>query len=313
MSKKRKAAKKSSKSAGKARAGAKGAKKGAGRSAARGPGRSMAIAMSARKSVAQRVAALASSPLAVCESDENLQAALGVLRNREAPIEVRLAALQAIQAASFSVVAFEACRADYIAALRAVADDPDPELRQRVLGILMREQDGYAQKRLLQGLEDPEKALVPPEKALQLLSYDVHADAYQAAREIVSKPPNTAAKREALRLLAADASSAPMFERLLRDKDETPEVRQMSAAALHAIKPDKLQKYAREILLDDTEQEAIRATSLTALTQFGDQEAVEKDKPLLKSVDKLSAKGSTKVRAGARRFLNKYGGGKGGE
>ena len=57
-------------------------------------------------------------------------------------------------------------------------DDPDPELRQRVLGILMREKDGYAQKKLLEGLKNPAKALLPPEKALQLLSYDVHAEAY---------------------------------------------------------------------------------------------------------------------------------------
>ena len=60
-------------------------------------------------------------------------------------------------------------RGDYIATLRKVATDPDPELRQRVLGMLMRDKDGFAQKKLLDGLKDPAKALVPPEKALQLL------------------------------------------------------------------------------------------------------------------------------------------------
>ena len=118
---------------------------------------------------------MAEVPLAVCESDKNLQAMLNVLRNKDEPVEVRLAALQSLQAASFSVVAFESCRGDYIATLRAVAEDPDPELRQRVLGLLAREKDGFAQKKLLEGLKNPDKALVPPEKALQLLSYDVHA------------------------------------------------------------------------------------------------------------------------------------------
>jgi hypothetical protein len=61
-----------------------------------------------------------------------------------------------------------------------------------VLGILAREKDGFAQQRLLEGLEDPEKALVPPEKAPQLLSYDVHAAAYPMARQIVSRPPSVA-------------------------------------------------------------------------------------------------------------------------
>ncbi len=177
---------------------------------------------------------MAEVPLAVCESDKNLQAMLNVLRNKDEPVEVRLAALQSLQAASFSVVAFESCRGDYIATLRAVADDPDPELRQRVLGLLAREKDGFAQKKLLDGLKNPDKALVPPEKALQLLSYDVHADAYSAAREIVKKPPNDDARREALRLLAGDARAAPIFEKLLRDKKELREIRQISASALQA-------------------------------------------------------------------------------
>ncbi len=222
-------------------------------------------------------------------------------------MEVRLAALQSLQAASFSVVAFEACRADYTAALRQVATDPDPEIRQRVLGLLARENDGFAQKKLLEGLKKPEKALVPPEKALQLLSYDVHAETYAVAREIVKNPPNPEAKQEALRLLTADATAGPVFEKILRDKEESPEIRQISAAALHALDPEKLQENAREILLDSSEQAQIQATSLTALAQFGDGEMVSKDEALLASVDRLSSEASTKVKQSARRFLSKYG------
>ena len=266
----------------------------------------LSIATSARRTVKERVAALAEVPLAVCENDENLQTMLNLLRDEKEPVKVRLAALQALQAASFSVVAFEPCRADYIATLREVAEDPDPELRQRVLGMLAREKDGFAQKKLLDGLQDPEKALVPPEKALQLLSYDVHAETYQLARATVKKPPNPAAKREALRLLAADATAAPVFEKILRDKDEPAEIRQISAAALQALKPEKLQAHAREIVLDTSEEDEIQATSLTALTEFGDDAAVADDEALLKRIDRLSSAGSTKVRQCARRFLSKY-------
>lgn len=268
----------------------------------------MSVATSPGRTVKQRVAAMAEVPLAVCESDNNLQAMLNVLRNKEEPVEVRLAALQSLQAASFSVVAFESCRRDYIATLRAVADDPDPELRQRVLGLLAREKDGFAQKKLLEGLKNPERALVPPEKALQLLSYDVHADAYSVARDIVKKPPNDDARREALRLLAADASAAPIFEKLLRDKKELREIRQISASALQALKPEKLQEYARKILLDKSDYDDIKATSLTALEQFADQEALGKDKALLKTVERFRAgKAPAKYKQSARRFLSKYG------
>ena len=128
------------------------------------------------------------APLAVCESDKKLQDTLQHLRDQNQSSRVRLAALQTLQAASFSTIAFEPCRSDYIATLRAIVDDPDPELRQRVLGILANEKDGFAQKKLLDGLQNPDKALVSPEKALQMLSNDVHAEAYTIARAIVRKP-----------------------------------------------------------------------------------------------------------------------------
>jgi HEAT repeat protein len=267
----------------------------------------MSVATSENKPVKERVQAMAEAAGAVCEDDKELQSVLEVLRNQDEAIEVRLAALQSLQAASFSVVTFESCRSDYIATLRKVATDPNPELRQRVLGILAREKDGYASKKLLEGLKNPDKALVPPEKALQLLSYDIHAEAYQVARGIVKDPPNEEAKLEALRLLAADAKSAPQFEKLLLDKDETKEVRQVAAAALQALKPDKLQESAREILLDDSDYDEIKATSLTALTQFGDEESVSKDTTLRKQVTKLSTKGGIKARRSARHFITRYG------
>ena len=275
--------------------------------AKRTPRAAFAVATNEKKPAAERAKAFFEAPLATISSDDNLQASLKVLRDREQPIKLRLAALQSLQAASFSVLQFEAAREDYLATLREIVDDPDPELRQRVLGILMREKDGYAQKRLLDGLQDPSKALVPPEKALQLLSYDVHTDAYPVAREIVNKPPNPDAKREALRLLAADAHSAPVFEKLMRDKDEDKEIRQISAAALQATKPKRFQEQARELLLDKKEYDDIQATALTALTQFGDEKAVAKDDKLMKRVDELGKGKSAKVKKTAKQFLNRYG------
>src|SRR5688572_7084284 len=261
MTTKRKSAKKATtkKAATKKRAAKKGAaKKGAAKKSAakaapvkRTQRAAFAVATNANKSTQERVKAFVEAPLAVCQSDENLQASLKVLRDTKEPIKVRLAALQSLQAASFSVIEFESCREDYFAALREVIEDPDEELRQRAAGILAREKDGYVQQRLLEGLQDESKAIVPPEKALQLLSYDVHAEAYPVAREIVNQPPNPEAKREALRFLSADAGSAPVFEKLLRDKEEDREIRQISAAALQAVKPKKFEQQARELLLDD--------------------------------------------------------------
>jgi HEAT repeat protein len=269
-----------------------------------------AVATNEKKTTQERAKAFIEAPLATIQSDKSLQASLDVLRDRDQPIKVRLAALQSLQAASFSVIEFEPHREDYLATLRELVEDPDPELRQRVLGILAREKDGYTQKRLLEGLQDPNKALVAPEKALQLLSYDVHADAYPVAREIVNQPPNPDAKREALRLLSADANSAPVFEKLMRDKDEDREIRQISAAALQAVKPKRFQQQAREVLLDNKEYDDIQATALMGLAQFGDEKAVENDDELRERVDELGKGKSAKIKKSAKHFLNRYGSGK---
>jgi hypothetical protein len=266
----------------------------------------MAAATDSRRATKERVAAIGNVTQVLEGEGENLEKMMQVLRDSSEPIAVRIAALETIQAASFAVVEFESHRGDYLATLRAVATDPDPELRRRVLGLLAREKDGFALQKLLAGLQEPEKALVPPEKALQLLSYDLHAEAYPIARMIVENPPNEEAKVEALRLLAADASSQPLLERLLRDKDQTKEVRQVCASALQSIAPEKLQTHARAMVLDSKEYDDIQATSLTALTQFGNAAKVAKDEKLVARIGSLKKAESSKLKQGARTFLSKY-------
>ena len=145
---------------------------------------------------------------------------------------------------------------------------------------------------------------MPPEKALQLLSYDVHAESYRAARAIVRNPPNADARREALRLLAADAASAPTFEKLLKDKQESFEIRQLAASALNQLAPHRLQACARDITLDDGESADIKSVSLTALSHFGDAAAIGKDDALHAYADKLgqASGGSADLKRAAKNF-----------
>src|SRR5882672_1451312 len=74
-----------------------------------GAARAFSIATNKRKTVQERIAALMQAPRAVCESDDNLQAVLGVLRDVDEPIEMRMSAMQALQTASFNITAFESC------------------------------------------------------------------------------------------------------------------------------------------------------------------------------------------------------------
>jgi HEAT repeat protein len=300
-------AKKTSKTKATKKAGSKRAAKRSSKPAELSPKIGLRALASSETPVKQRVQAMASLANSVRKDEKSFGTAIKLLTDVSQPSAVRLAALQALQAASFSVLSFEEHQPDYLAALHKVMDDPDLELRQRTLGILSRRKDPKAQKRLIEGLRKPERALVAPEKSLQLLGYDIHADAYAAAREIVKNPPNPAAKREALRLLSSDADSAPLLEKVLRDKDEFAEIRQVSAAALNSLDPKRLQKNAREIVMDDSEYPEIQATSLTAINQFGTTEAGS-DPNLQQQVAKLEVSDSNLLKKSARAFLSKYGG-----
>ena len=188
---------------------------------------------------------------------------------------------------AFSVVAFESCRGDYIATLRKVADDPDPELRQRVLGILAAREGRLCAEEAARRAEESrqsagsarEGAAAPQLRRARGSLCGRARDRQQAAeRRRQARGPAAARGRRQRR---ADVREG------LRDKKELREIRQISASALHALKPEKLQEHAREILLDKSDYDDIKATSLTALTQFGDDEALGKDKALLKSVERL--------------------------
>lgn len=264
-----------------------------------------AAANDAETPVEERVRALLTLTNSLAQDEKSFRTAIELLKDEKQPSKVRLAALQTLQAASFRVVEFEPRQADYRAALHELMTDSDPEMRQRVLGILSREKDPNAQQILIEGLRDPSRAPVPAEKALQLLAYDIHTEAYAVAREIVDNPPNMEAKREALRLLASDAAAAPLLEKVLRDKQEVSDIRQFSAAALNVIDPEALQKHAKEIVLDDSEYPEIQATSLTALNQFGERE-VASDAALRGRVSRLVDSKSELVQESARAFLDKH-------
>jgi hypothetical protein len=274
--------------------------------AARSLERDWEMLLDRKRPVARRTAALMALGWAILSDKARFRSVLAILRNVDEPIDLRLEVLSAVQSATFDANRFAAFRPDYIKALRALSADPDMELRQRVLGFLARENDAPTQEALLQGLRHPDEALLPPEKALQLLSYDVHNEAYAAAREIADRPPNALARREALRLLAADGKSAPLFEKLVLDKGESSEVRQLAASALHKLAPQRMQDCARRMTLDDDEDDDMQTVSLTALANFG-SEATRQDPQLREQVRKLSEVKAKRpgVESAALRFLER--------
>lgn len=239
---------------------------------------------------------------------ELIDTLLELLRDATAPADLRRAILNVLQQISFRMVLFPGKRSDYLATLRSIIEDPDAQLRRRAIGILAREKDEYVQRRLIEGLEQRSRALVPAAKAIQFLGYDVHAEYFPMLRRIIEQPPSRAAKREAVRLLSADPASTDLLVTILNDKHENPEVRRTAAVALQSLAPDRFEAQARRIVLDDDEDDELQAVSISALTQFANPAALRQDDQLNRRIGQLRAEsGSRQVQQATAGYLSKHG------
>jgi hypothetical protein len=228
---------------------------------------------------------------------------LATLRNRDAPVDDRTAALESLAALDFLGPRFAPFRAGYKEALRDVATDKSPELRVRALELLAIGRDPYAQELLVQGLQTPEDALVPEAKAIQLLGYDDHAEVMPLVREVYERATG-AAREEALRVLATDPESEQLFARLLKDKSEKRSIRELSASGLQSLNPDAFDKTARKIVADDDDYNDIRATAIAALAHGREARETPLDPKLVETVQKVrDSTRSRSIRSAAGRFL----------
>jgi hypothetical protein len=250
-----------------------------------------------------RISALDGISIEIAQRHDLIDMVLDLLRDDTEPVALRKAALAVLEQASFSATVFSPKRPEYLAVLRSLIDDADAKLRQRAMEVLASEKDEYLQRRLIEGLQDPAKALIPPEKAIQLLGYDIHAEHYPFLREMINNPPNAAAKQEAVRLLAADPTSKDLLADILMDKGEDREVRKISAVALQSLAPAEFEDHAKQIVLDDDEDDDLRATSMSALDHFADQESLRQDSVFNEAVEQLQERPKSKE---LERVVDKY-------
>jgi len=254
-------------------------------------------------------AALQAMSLEVGDHLELIDTLLAYLGDAGNPPDRRLAVLNLLQEISFRMVGFPAKRPEYMAVLRSIIEDPDRKLRRVAIGILAREKDDYVQRRLVDGLEGKSKSLVPAAKAIQFLAYDVHSEYFPIARRIVENPPSQGAKVEAVRLLAADPSARDLLVGILRDRSEKTEVKMAAAVALQSLDPEEFERQARRIVLDNEEDDQLRALSLNALTYFGSPAVQREDEELARRVESLNSESrSRSVKKATAGYLAKRGG-----
>jgi hypothetical protein len=257
---------------------------------------------------ATRLQEIAQAPMQRDRLADNVPRLLAILRNEAEPTAMRAAALRSLRAAAFLGEHFAPFRADFLDTLRRIArPETDAKLREDVLETLAAEKDAQGQELLRRGLREPSAALVPPAKALQFLGYDDHAGAAELAQDIFEKAADLPTKEAALRVLSTDAKAAGLFKRLLTDKSQPRSLRALSATGLHFLNPQEFAAVARDIVLDDSDYEDIRATSLGALASAPEHHELREDPTFLDRVRKISAAEGplTNLRAAAARLMKK--------
>ena len=214
----------------------------------------------------RRVGAVVRAGGRAVRNPQLMEALLELVADPDEDAELRRAALSSLEAASFKTVEFRRYAPDYMAALRAVATDADPNLRSAALNVLALNRDSYAQQLLVDGLRNPREALVKPVQAVRMLGYDVHAEHYPLLRDIVETSKQPTLRRAALRLLAADSGSRTLMRRVAEDRSEDKQARATAAMALQSLAPTEFARLARTVVLDDDEDDDVRATVITAIT-----------------------------------------------
>lgn len=228
----------------------------------------LAVALDKNVSAPERVAALHALAPARRNDDEFLKPLFSLASDSSEPAELRLGVLRVIGQLRFSSARLKELRAYLIELLHSIARDSDGDLRIAAVEMLAQEKDPHVQKWLLDSLESGEPLAGSVEKTVQLLGYDIHANYFPLLQKIAREAAAPAARMEAVRLLAADADSAGLLREIYRDKKENERVRRGSASGYLSLDPAGFESDAKAVVLDDGDDEDVRAASLSALTHF---------------------------------------------
>jgi hypothetical protein len=235
---------------------------------------------SSPEAVADYAASEARDPEKMCEMierlplgeeryDNSVRTLLDILGNADVDTNSRLAALRHLAAAEFQPQKFAPYHAEYIDLLRRLAVEGDTELREAALDRLTLTNDPAAQILLQESLEKVRKPLVSAAKAVQLLARDEHARALPMFRKLVASASG-AVREEALRALSGDSKSAALFESIAGNREEKSSIREIAALNLKNTSTARVAKLARTLVLDDKNDDKLRAAAVSAITHTRD-------------------------------------------
>ncbi|MBB2701063.1 UNVERIFIED_ORG: hypothetical protein GGI66_005777 [Rhizobium esperanzae] len=233
-------------------------------------------------------------PLDADEYDVSIRTLLNVAGDETLDASARKAALNKLGAAEFQPSEFADFHAEYIALLRRLAVDPNRDIRIAALDRLTLTGDVEAQKLLREGLENIRKPLVSAAKAIQLLARDDHGGSLSVFRALATEATGQV-REQALRALAADQRSVPLFEKIVADKEEKTRIREIAAMNLKSTSIKRFADAARKLVLDDEEDDRLKAAAVSAIAHTSEAVGKVASKTFVNALENLGS--ATKSRA----------------
>src|SRR3954453_19124226 len=241
----------------------------------------------------------------LARDDDAIRVLLDIVRDAGDDTRVRQAGLALLASAAFQVLRFRPFERDYEAALRGLVTDPDPGLREVAVDTLAVRRDPEVQQVLAAGLRGDGELPVSRDRAIQLLAQDDHLDNLPLLNELYGSD-SAHARQEAVRLMGSYPEAREKLEDIARDKDESTEVRQQSAASLRNLAPERFEEVAKEIATDASDHPEMRTASLKTLEHLVDPGRVHGDSDFIGRLEDVGVDESNPALARhARRLLER--------
>jgi hypothetical protein len=189
---------------------------------------------------------------------------LDIVADDTAATEHKMIALERLGGATFQPVRFAPFHAEFVERLRQLAVSGNKQLRYHVLDRLTLDDDEVGKRLLRESLDGTRPQLLPPATAARLLARDEHGDSAPLFREL-ARTGSARVREEALRALAVDPESVELLATISSDKTESLKVRELAAMSLKANSPERFASVARNLVLDEEEDDKLRTAALSAL------------------------------------------------
>ncbi len=214
---------------------------------------------------------------------------LGLLKNKKLSADLRKAAFNCIQTIKFSSAVVAGLQSRITDVFKSLVEDKNQKIRESMITYLAQQKDEFVQRKLLEGIAEPAKALLSEEKAVHLLGYDIHAGIYPTLRSIVEKSSNNYSRMEAIHILGSEPDAKDLLLKVYNNKKERFGVRKNSLMALKMYHPEEFNTVAAATAVDSNENANIRAVSINALAHSNNENAYN-NPALAEHLKKISPK-----------------------